>query len=108
MGLHCVLCSAHFSVDILLNPSKHSLVLLAHPLLSHPCTVARDSSAEQKKGNAVSFQLINVPREDVLRTSCASCNFIPIHLLPFVGVYVAVSEGQGLVQHFCSLQSNLL
>ena len=59
----------HFSVDILLNPSKHSLVLLAHPLLSHPCTVARDSSAEQKKGNAVSFQLINVPREDVLRTS---------------------------------------
>ena len=71
--------------------------------------------------------------------SCASCNFIPIHLLRFVGVYVAVSggkgvpilmtscrlissldllghapptwktgcEGQGLVHHFCSLQSNL-
>ena len=29
--------------------------------------------------------------------SCASCNFIPIHLLRFVGVYVAVSEGKGVL-----------
>ena len=31
------------------------------------------------------------------KLSCASCNFIAIHLLPFVGVYVAVSGVRGLL-----------